>query len=169
MTQFRFKIENGSVTYTSWYDEVGDAIVTCVQSLRLTYPTAALTIERQAGSGSPIPIVSTGSSPDIEAFAGENLGGHRAVSLNDGLAHYTSLLPSGITLNAASQGGLVIVRGHGEIIEPSWNWGAGPVWLGINGTLTQTAPLTGTDIQMGVATGAHRMLVRIQEAVTLAA
>lgn len=67
----------------------------------------------------------------------------------------------GITENAATAGSTVSVRHAGELVEPSWSWQVGPVWLGEGGTLTQTAPLSVFLLQVGVATAADTLLVKI--------
>lgn len=99
------------------------------------------------------------------------LSGHRAVTpaangqvgyaSNDNAAHLHA--PLWITLGAASSGGEVQVMKAGPITEPSWTWTPGaPVYLGTNGTLTQTAPaLPGAVFlaQLGVATSATTLHV----------
>lgn len=82
--------------------------------------------------------------------AGEILGGHRCVTLgSDGLAYYadnqSTPVPNGalwITLHAALAGADVLVATYGPVTEPSWSWVPNrPVFLGITGLLTQTAPV----------------------------
>lgn len=86
----------------------------------------------------------------IELFtASENLGGHRAVKATaDGKAAYaanTELASVaaflGITIGAASIGAVASVQRAGQLVEPTWNWTPQqPVFLGVNGLLTQTPP-----------------------------
>jgi hypothetical protein len=77
------------------------------------------------------------------------LGGHRIVkSDGTGAATYASnndLSSSygilGMTTGAAAQGAPLSIQESGRIIEPSWNWiPSQPIYLGIDGTLTQTPP-----------------------------
>lgn len=97
----------------------------------------------------------------ISRTAGAALGGHRAVYvlLSDGKAYYanpdaTARFTIGITTGAASSGAPVSIQCDGVMVEPSWSWsGSEVVWLGANGTLTQTVPTSGTAFQIGVPTG----------------
>lgn len=77
------------------------------------------------------------------------IGGHRLLALNaanqvvyasnDSLGTAQKII--GISLNAAIPGGLLNVMRSGEVIESSWNWITTlPVYLGVNGLLTQTPP-----------------------------
>ena len=77
------------------------------------------------------------------------LGGHRVLTLNaaNELAYATTEALAdagrivGLSLNAAGPGGAISVQRSGEVDEPGWNWDLGkPVWLGINGLLTQAVP-----------------------------
>ena len=91
--------------------------------------------------------------------AGEALGGHRAVAIRtDGKAWYVSPTDAlvsvfGLTTGAASLGADVAIQSAGEMIEPSWNWTQGPVYLGASGTLTQTVPVAGAIVEIGIAGG----------------
>lgn len=68
----------------------------------------------------------------------------------------------GLAWNSANTGDTVQVIVSGEVDEPSWNWTPGEVYLGVNGTLTQTAPSTGFVQVIGVALTATRLSVGIQ-------
>lgn len=75
----------------------------------------------------------------------------------------------GIATNAASSGADVSVQHSGEIEDSSWTWTPGaPVFLGVNGTLTQVVPTTDFLLVMGEAVSATRLVVRIQAPVFLA-
>lgn len=89
------------------------------------------------------------AAADPEFTAGEALSGHRMVVLNaseqavyasnDNLSHAEKVF--GMTVGAASSGAAVTVRRFGELTEPSWNWTLNtPIFLGVNGLLTQTKP-----------------------------
>lgn len=104
------------------------------------------------------------------------LGGHRAVRASfanravyadhDDVASASSVL--GITLGAADDGTQVNVAASGEIIEPSWAWVVDkPIFVGVNGVLTQTPPPTGFLLVVGVATSATSMLVSIKQPIVL--
>lgn len=75
------------------------------------------------------------------------LGGHRVVIATPTGVNYADNTNTqhafrvvGITEGAVLVGEQASVRVFGEMIEPSWNWSIGPVWLGSNGMLTQTPP-----------------------------
>lgn len=90
--------------------------------------------------------------------AGEAISGHRAVRfdaagavwLADKDSAALAPLTAGISEGAAILGAQVAVRMLGTLVEPSWSWSAGPVWLGDDGQLTQTPPTTGALVQVGV-------------------
>ena len=84
--------------------------------------------------------------------AGENIGGHRVVILNDNdqityassffLSHSGKVL--GITKGAISQGNTGEIQTIDYMTEPSWNWEADkPIYLADNGLLTQDINNTG--------------------------
>lgn len=111
-----------------------------------------------------------GAASAIALVAGEALGGHRAVYVaSDGSArHASASLPAqavalaGITTGAAALGETASVQTAGRIVEPSWTWTPGPVYLGESGLLTQTPPTTGAVKEIGVALAATELLIRIQ-------
>jgi hypothetical protein len=106
----------------------------------------------------------------LEALAGENLSGHRAVFVFAEEAFYASNTDEtaesviGVTIGSSLQGDAVQILTDGEIEEPSWNWTPGIVFLGENGFLTQVAPASGAIVEVGVALAPTRLLVRIQSA-----
>jgi hypothetical protein len=110
-----------------------------------------------------------------EAVAGAALGGHRAVYVEAGVANYASAdnatsaaMCVGITRAAAVQGAAALIITAGLITEPSWSWAAGPVYLGINGALTQTAPTSGSLVRIGIATSPIEVDVRVEPPIQLA-
>lgn len=80
--------------------------------------------------------------------AGEALGGNRAVKADaSGQAVYATNTDAasqhllGVTTGAASAAANVGVQRAGVMVEPSWSWTPNqPVFLGVNGVLTQTYP-----------------------------
>jgi hypothetical protein len=102
--------------------------------------------------------------------AASTLSGHRVVTAspdgtwryasNDNLADLTA--PLWVTtgaVDAGEQGEAVIL---GPITEPSWSWTPGPVYLGVDGMLTQvppTAPAAVFLAQVGFATSATTLFV----------
>lgn len=73
----------------------------------------------------------------------------------------------GITLTAADIGTQVNVQRYGVIEDSAWNWSLGRVWLGANGTLTQTPPLFGFDVLIGYAVSPTRITLNIQDPIHL--
>jgi len=93
----------------------------------------------------------SGASSSYIYTAGEILGGHRAIIIDNNLAYYADCTnlshinkPIGISNNASALGGEVTVVFFGEMEEVSWNWDIDkPIWISTNGLLTQTTPVTG--------------------------
>ena len=100
----------------------------------------------------------------LAGVAAVTLSGHRAVTPRpDGTLDYASNddptqinAPVWLTLGAAVAGAPVDVLVYGFIVEPSWSWDPGPIYLGVGGLLTQIPPdLTPALFlaQVGFATG----------------
>ena len=107
--------------------------------------TKVIGVQGPAGAGH-------GAVELLTKVAGENLGGHRAVIVdNDNKVYYgdrTNFAHMykvvGITRGAANIGTNVEIQTYGLMTELSWNWIAGqPIFLGTNGLLTQIPPTTG--------------------------
>lgn len=83
-------------------------------------------------------------------IAGTILSGHRVVLLDPAqpgevvLASCDDLESMNVdlllTTQAALAGSSVIVLALGLIEESGWGWAPGPIWLGLNGALTQVQP-----------------------------
>lgn len=135
-------------------------------------------IVTEAVQGPPGPGGSGGGS-NIEVLAGENLGGHRLVILNEvGRALYADSSQIdhlhrvvGITTGAADVDSGVSLVGNGPLSEVSWNWAVGlPIYLGTNGLLTQAvpaAPAAKFSLVVGFPTSSTSMFVNIREPITL--
>jgi hypothetical protein len=109
-----------------------------------------------------------GPAGDINAVVftrhtAQTLSGHRVVHLDfDGTLAYASSDgiaqgPFMLTTGAADADTEVSVLAIGEITEPSWAFEPGPVFLGLNGLLTQIAPTQGYVIRVGYATSPTSM------------
>lgn len=102
--------------------------------------------------------------------ASEAIGGHIvvyqtaggvAIASSDSTSHANRIL--GITNSAVSLGANVPVTLSGELTEPTWTFTEGlPVYLSVNGTLTQTPPTSGFILQMGVAVSPTKISVSIK-------
>jgi hypothetical protein len=102
------------------------------------------------------------------------LSGHRGVYIAADGVRYASndaenaRALAGVTLGAANAGESVQVQTSGEISEPSWTWIVEqPVYLGLNGALTQVPPSSGVQVVVGLAVAPTKLLVRIGDALWL--
>jgi hypothetical protein len=114
----------------------------------------------------------------LNGTAAVALGGQRAVYRRaDGLIDYASNdnpahmnVPIWVTTGAVVGGATVTMVTVGEIEEPSWSWTAGPIFLGVNGVLTQTLPAEPTNdflAIVGTASTPTRMYVNRQPSIDL--
>ena len=111
--------------------------------------------------------------------AAQPISGHRAVMLNGaGEVTYPSAanlsdasLVLGVSTNAASTGQAVTVVRTGEVTEPSWNWvGRNPVYLGIDGVLTQNVPVLPASLfslVIGIPISPTKLFVNVQQPLVL--
>lgn len=116
-----------------------------------------------------------GSAVPVNRVAGETLSGHRAVRLTNGVAYYASAddldhigQTVGITTAAALVGETASIQTGNEMTYSGWTWADGPIWLGLNGQLTQTPPSSGVLQQVATATSSTTLLIDIQEPITRA-
>lgn len=102
----------------------------------------------QGPSGPPGPIGPAGGTT-ISAISDIAISGHRFVCAGlNGNVRYASNADEtcintvlGITIGAALAGDPLNLLRNGEIDEPSWNWLLDlPIYLGLNGFITQTPP-----------------------------
>lgn len=73
----------------------------------------------------------------------------------------------GITLTAAPLGQAVNVQRSGAVDDAGWNWALGRVWLGANGSLTQTPAVDGYDVLIGSAVSPTRITLNLQDPIEL--
>ena len=122
-----------------------------------------ITLDIQSGGLVPLNV-------DLSLTAAVNLSALRVVTTNgSGNAIYadtdtlSNAVVVGVTETAANAGGAVSVRTAGILEDSSWSWTKGPVFLGTNGTLTQTAPSGGAIIvQVARAITATKIQVDIE-------
>lgn len=127
-----------------------------------------------AGSpGSPGPS-GTGS---VVYDAGIPLSGHRVVFIDtDGLAYYAdhdrlqdSQRVLGITIGAVTQHAPAVIMLFGEMTEPTWSWIEGfYIFLGSNGVLTQTPPVTGFQMEVAFAITSTKIMINPKPPIVLA-
>ena len=109
-----------------------------------------------------------GFIPTEQATATTPLSGHMVVVLFNGTATYANRLTDynsrlGITNGAVVAGDQATVTLWGPMVEPSWNFVNGPVFVGDGGLLTQTAPTGGPIIRAGIAVSATKLIVDFQQ------
>lgn len=111
---------------------------------------------------------------ELTFVAGQNLSALRAVTTNAlGQAVYannTSLADAivvGITKTSATSGSQIQVLPSGLLVDANWNWVKGPVFLGVNGVLTQTVPTNGSIlVHIGKALTATQLQIDIDIFIT---
>lgn len=127
-----------------------------------------------------INVGGSGTAPERTAFtmvAETNLNGLRVVAGSDsfiGQAVYAdhNNIPQaskvlGITRSAVLAGNSVEVIDGGSINDPSWNWIDGPIFLGTDGKLTQSAPTVGFVLTVGKAVSANRISLNMERPIIL--
>lgn len=105
---------------------------------------------RQGPSGPPGVMGPKGDpgGTTLRRIAARDMSGHRFVFPSaSGLVDYASctnlahaLMVLGMTQGAAVAGTPVDVQITDELTEPGWNWTPGPVFLGVDGLMTQVQP-----------------------------
>lgn len=74
----------------------------------------------------------------------------------------------GLLSAAVSSGSKAQAITEGAWTDPSWNWDPSiPIWLGANGTLTQTPPESGFLLQVATASSPQTIEFEIQEVILL--
>ena len=124
-------------------------------------------------------VVGTQGIPGMQQYltvlAGENLGGNRVVYIADGRAFYAdsdnltcSNASVGITNGASVLDDIINIQTSGYMQEPSWQWSTNlPLFLGVNGLLTQTMPSTGFSQIIGIVTSSIEIIIQIQPSIIL--
>ncbi len=106
------------------------------------------------------------NSDVVTKVAAQTISALKAVAMNSSFelvyadaTNTTALNFLGISITSGNTGLNVDVRLNGEIIDISWNWIPGPVYLGFNGNLTQTLVTPGYVVEIGMATGNNRIVL----------
>jgi hypothetical protein len=95
-----------------------------------------------------------------------NAAGKAVYASSANLADANTVL--GVSITAASLGSTVILVTSGEIENAEWNWTpSAPIYLGVDGVLTQVPPISEFVQCIGNATTAKKMKVNIQTAIIL--
>lgn len=105
--------------------------------------------------------------------AGEDLSSHRVVYIGDDNLFYLAQTDDcrafaiGITVQSALEGEPIYARFTGELADQSFDWNEGPIFLGPNGTLTQSPPSSGILRIVGTSAGRNAMRVTLDPAILL--
>ena len=165
-----------------------DAIVltssdaTSVVSVEIEDRTTVVSAGTQGPTGGQGPVGPAGpiSNGQFAYTAGVPLSGHRVVTVDDNgqaiyanaatLSHMNKIL--GMTTGAASAASSVNVQLIGEFTEGSWNWSLNqPIYLGLNGALTQAVPETPSSvfsIVVAFPISATKILLNLREPILIA-
>ena len=116
------------------------------------------------------------TAPPDNLTAAHIMSGHRAVVITGVdqvmYADHDTLSDLGkpvwLNLGSAGVGGLVELAWFGTVVESSWSWTLGPVYVGTNGLLTQTPPTTGYQRQIGAAVDTDTLWLDPQPGIALA-
>ena len=136
--------------------------------------TTVVELGLQGLQGPPGATVISGAI--IPKTAGENLGGNRVVAIGtDGQAYYANQTNPehthkvlGITTGAVIIGESASIQTFGEMTEVSWNWDmTKPLFLGVNGLMTQTAPSSGFVLQLGIPLTPTSIFIDIGKSIVL--
>ncbi|CAN5813981.1 hypothetical protein BH20PSE1_BH20PSE1_01020 [soil metagenome] len=147
-----------------------------VQEAVLEVSTQEAVIEVEA-AGPRGPQGEPGVGAGITRIAAQALGGQRLVYASSAsgcdyadnrvFAQRFALL--GITQGAVVGGAEATILSYGPFTEPSWSWTPGPLYLGIDGLITQTPPVAPAAflLVVGVAVDATHVLIDLHEPITL--
>lgn len=69
----------------------------------------------------------------------------------------------GMTLGAAADGDDVDIIRTGRVVHAGWSWAPGMLWLGVDGCLTQTPPMSGFSQVVGFSDSPDTVFVDIRE------
>lgn len=79
---------------------------------------------------------------------------------SNNLNHVDRIL--GITTNSANIGNKIIIRLKGNIVNPTWDWDISkPVYLGLDGELTQIIPEEGFIHKIGIASSSTKLFIHL--------
>lgn len=105
----------------------------------------------------------------VEYISGEALNMYSPVVIADGLvapadqsdlAHLGQVI--GVAVTSATLGGQVRILQIGRVVNPTWNWIPGPIYLGVK-ALTQTPATSGILQVLAVAVTATEILVAVKQ------
>lgn len=111
---------------------------------------------------------------DTSLTASTSISALRCITTDgSGLAKYATpdtlanAVVIGISTTSGSAGDTITVKTTGELSDASWSWTKGAIYLGANGTLTQTAPSGGSIVvHVAKAITATKILIDIDTTIT---
>lgn len=148
------------------------------QDNTLLEPVQELVLLTEAQQGPPGPPGAPGQAgvSYVTFKASGPIGGHRAVcAAFSGLVKYAdsrdvtgAMSVLGLSLHAAEDGAPISVANSGEVIEPSWSWTQDlPIFVGLDGVLTQQPPDTGYQLVVAIATSSTSALLSIKQPIVI--
>lgn len=142
-----------------------EALLDPAQALTVTLGVPSITVTLG-------PYIEVVASAGDAGTAGATINGHRVVAwAADGtLVHADPTARpfsiAGLTESSAVSGAPVAWTAQGQVTFSGWSWVGGPVFLGADGTLTQSLPSTGYVVVIGRGDGTH-LFVNIQPPVAV--
>ena len=176
-------IDQSTIDATVVWDEVGPEIdsptngVDCLITQTSNNKKYGFVVDPQMYSTLPSYVISAAQNDDIQnitdiAGSASNaivlptdtvaISGHRVIITGPtNAARYassdditTANKVIGISTEGANINSTVNVQTTGQLVEPTWNWVNGPVYVGLQGHLTQVVPTVGYILPMGNAINA---------------
>jgi len=121
-------------------------------------------IAGKPGHGAHLVRQSSGPLSALRVVWEDEFGVVRLLDASD--AGHIDLL-CGLTITATPDAGDVTVQRSGPVDDAAWSWTPGRVYLGASGALTQSPPVGGFDVLVGVAVSATRLFLNIQDPIEL--
>lgn len=108
----------------------------------------------------------------LEKIAGETISQFKVVKVENDLVFLgrSSNLGDnqkivGVAVTGGNSGSIIKIQNDGELVENTWNWNEGSIFVNEFGELTQTPPSTGFILKVGKALSPTKILINIQQAI----
>lgn len=110
----------------------------------------------------------------LKKIAGQELSALTCVYEKDGVVYKLDYRDDdnidyflGITTTSAAMGSTINVQRVGQLKDDFWDFTLDRVYVGANGTVTQTPPEDGYDLLVGMATNSKTLVLNIQDPIEL--